>query len=174
MQSGVSPKLYPHDTKLLKSLSSPVGLPRYTPAGGAIISGMFVPENTFVNVHPLTISLSPEHFHKPLKFCPERWLSTSIKDSTSLFHRDNLGAVQTFGVGPRSCVGKRIALAELRLILSRLVWKFNLEEVDTPFGKLEWMNQRDFTVIERQPFEIRLKVRQLEGVASAQREIYTE
>jgi len=136
-----------------------VGLPRLTPAGGATICGSFVPENTFVNAHPLTISLSSEHFHEPLKFYPERWLSTSTKDTTTPFFGDNREVVQTFGVGPRSCIGKRIALAELRLILSRLVWKFDLEEVNTPLGKLEWMSQRDFSVIERQPFEIKLKAR---------------
>ncbi|TVY48007.1 Versicolorin B desaturase [Lachnellula occidentalis] len=137
----------------------PIGLPRITPAGGATISGFFVPENTFVNMHPLTISLSPEHFHEPLKFCPERWLSTSTEDTTSPFFKDNREAVQTFGVGPRSCIGRRIALAELRLILSRLIWKFDLEEVDTPSGKLEWMSQRDFMVVERLPFEIKLKAK---------------
>lgn len=110
-------------------------------------------------MHPLTILLSPEHFHEPSEFCPERWLKVNTEDSTSPFFADNREAVQTFSVGPRSCIGKRIALAELRLVLSRMVWKFDLEEVDSASGKLKWESQRDFTVIERRPFEIKLKAK---------------
>jgi hypothetical protein len=50
-------------------------------------------------------------------------------------------------------------MAELRLILARLVWRFDVHQVDTDAGRLEWTSQRTFSVVERQPFEVRLKVR---------------
>ncbi|TVY83635.1 Cytochrome P450 monooxygenase aclL [Lachnellula suecica] len=136
---------------------TPVGLPRVVPVGGATISGTFVPEGTFVNVHPLTLSLSPTYFHDPNSFRPERWMLSSSEDKSSPFYDDNHSAVQTFGVGPRSCIGKPLALAELRLILAQLIWNFDIEAADTLDGKLDWNDQRVFTVVERKPFDIRLR-----------------
>jgi cytochrome P450 len=123
------------------------------------VSGYLLPENTFVNVHPLTLSLSPRHFHDPKGFHPERWLSSAKKDTSCPYFNDDRDAVQAFGVGPRSCIGKSLALAELRLILARLVWRFDLEEVDTVAGKMKWDEQRVFTVVERKPFEVGLRQR---------------
>jgi len=138
---------------------TPVGLPRIVPPGGGMVSGYSLPENTFVNVHPLTLSLSEKFFHDPQGFHPERWIVSNTKDANSPFYTDNLDAVQAFSVGPRSCIGKPLALAELRLILARLVWRFDLEEVDTVAGKMKWDEQRVFTVVERKPFDVRLKLR---------------
>lgn len=103
------------------------------------------------------MSLSSDFFHDPDNFLPERWLLSSTQDKDSPFYNDNRGAVQVFGVGPRSCIGKPLAWAELRLILSKLVWSFDVEEVNTPNGKLKWEDQRVFTVVERKPFEVRLR-----------------
>lgn len=108
-----------------------------------------------VNVHPLTISLSPKYFHKPKEFHPERWLASP----NSPFHNDHRNAIQTFGVGPRSCIGKPLAMAELQLALARMVWRFDLEKADTEAGNLKWDEQRVFTVVERKPFEVKLKAR---------------
>jgi cytochrome P450 len=93
-------------------------------------------------------------FHEPAAFHPERWLG---KDP--VFDNDQHNAVQTFGIGPRSCIGRPLAMAELRLVLARLVWRFDLHQVDSEAGRLEWDSQRTFSVVERQPFEVRLQVR---------------
>lgn len=141
------------------TLSSPVGLPHIVPIDGGVVLGYTLLENTFVNVHPLSLSLSPEHFHDPTGFHPERWLPSAREDTDSPFLDDDRNVVQTFGVGPRSCIGKYLALAELGLILARLVWRFDLEEVDTAAGKMKWGEQKVSTVVERKPFEVRLKKR---------------
>ncbi|KAF5878907.1 putative cytochrome p450 monooxygenase protein [Botrytis fragariae] len=136
---------------------TPVGLPRVVPPGGARVCGYDLPENIFVNVHPLSISLSSEYFHKPSEFHPERWLAAN--DSSSPFYNDNRNAVQVFGVGPRSCIGRPLAMAELQLVLARMVWRFELEKADSEAGNLKWEEQRVFTVVERKPFEVRLRTR---------------
>ncbi|EHL02345.1 putative Isotrichodermin C-15 hydroxylase [Glarea lozoyensis 74030] len=140
---------------------TPVGLPRIVPSNGVRIAGQYIPGNTFVNVHPLAISLSGKLFAKPDEFIPERWLDSALKDELSPFHDDHRGAVQVFSVGPRSCPGKHLALAEIRLMLSKLIWKFDLAVADTPRGKLHWNEQRVFSVVERQPFEILIKTREI-------------
>ncbi|CAG8971515.1 hypothetical protein HYALB_00005411 [Hymenoscyphus albidus] len=140
---------------------TPVGQPRITPPNGATISGRFVPANIYVNVHPLTMSLSSDFFHDPNKFLPGRWLLTSTQVEKSPFYHDKRDSVQIFGVGPRSCIGEPLAWAELRLILARLVLSFDIEEVNSVSGKLKWDDQRVFTVVERKPFEVRLRKRVL-------------
>ncbi|KAF7905815.1 hypothetical protein EAF00_000094 [Botryotinia globosa] len=107
---------------------TPVGLPRVVPPGGGRVCGYHLPENIFVNVHPLSISFSAEYFHKPSEFHPERWLAAN--DPSSPFYNDNRNAGQVFGVGPRFCIGKPLAMAELQLVLARMVWRFDLEKVD--------------------------------------------
>jgi cytochrome P450 len=125
------------------------------PQGGGNVAGEWLPEGVFVNVHALTVSRSPKFFYDPETFHPERWLN--VKESC--FSSDQLNAIQPFGVGPRSCIGRLLAWAEMRLILARLVWRFELLPVDTEAGKLQWDQQRTFTVVERQPFEVKLQRR---------------
>ncbi|TEY74974.1 hypothetical protein BOTCAL_0067g00300 [Botryotinia calthae] len=136
---------------------TPVRLPRIVPPGGGRVCGYHLPEHTFVNVHPLTISLSRENFRQPTEFHPERW--PSANDSSSPFYHDNHNAVQVFGVGPRSCIEKALAMAELHLVLARMVWRFDLEKGDSEAGNLKWEEQRVFTVVERKPLEVRLRTR---------------
>ncbi|KAF7937988.1 uncharacterized protein EAE97_007784 [Botrytis byssoidea] len=133
------------------TMHSPVGLPRLVPRGGGRVCGHHLPENIFVNVHPQSISFSAEYFHKPSEFHPERWLSAN--DPSSPFYSDNRNAVQVLGVGPRSCIGRPLAMAELQLVLARMVWRFDLEKVDSVAGNLKWEEQRVFTVVERKPLE---------------------
>ncbi|TGO29072.1 hypothetical protein BPAE_0019g00470 [Botrytis paeoniae] len=124
---------------------TPVGLPRVIPPGGGRVCGHDLPENIFVNVYPLSISLSSEYFHKPSEFNPERWLAAN--DSSSPFYNDNRNAVQVFGMGPRSCIGRPLAMAESQLVLARMVWRFELEKVDSEAGNLKWEEQRVFTIL---------------------------
>jgi cytochrome P450 len=133
----------------------PVGTPRITPPGGGSVAGNWLPGGTFVNVHPLALSRSPAMFHEPESFIPERWLGTD-----PAFANDRHDAAQAFGVGPRSCIGKSLALAELRLILARLIWRFDMYQADTEVGRLIWNSQRTFSVVERMPFEVVLRVRE--------------
>jgi cytochrome P450 len=35
--------------------------------------------------------------------------------------------LQPFSVGPRNCIGRNLALAEMRLILARVLWNFDFE-----------------------------------------------
>ena len=135
------------------------GLNRLTPPAGGIVSGHRLPGNIHVNVQPLSIHLSPIFFHDPKSFTPERWLSAATTDITSPYHNDRRNAVLPFSTGPRSCPAKALAWAEMRLFLARLVWKFDVEEVDSVKGQLRWEEQKVFIAVERKPFEIRLKAR---------------
>ncbi|PMD29339.1 cytochrome P450 [Hyaloscypha variabilis F] len=82
--------------------SAPIGFPREVPAGGAPISGGWVPEGTTVYVTPLAAYSSTANFHNPESFIPERWLPES-----GAFSADEVrDVVQPFSMGPRDCLGR--------------------------------------------------------------------
>lgn len=100
-----------------------VTLPRVVPPGGEVIDGRFVPSGTTVGVNHLSTYLSDRNFSHAEYFMPERWLSHVRKTAET----DAKAAFQPFSVGPRSCLGKNLAKAEMRLILARMLWRFDLE-----------------------------------------------
>jgi cytochrome P450 len=65
------------------------------------------------------------------------------------FAKDNKKCFYPFSHGPANCIGKNLAYAELRLILARLVWKFDL--LRQP-GNDEWVeNMRGYTLWDKPP-----------------------
>ena len=58
-------------------------------------------------------------------------------------------------MGPRSCIGQKLAWAETRLVLARLLWQFDIEGVDVG----EWAEQKTFTLWEKAPLLVRLRSR---------------
>jgi cytochrome P450 len=65
--------------------------------------------------------------------------------------------MQPFSIGPRSCMGQHLAWAEMRLILSKMLFTFDFEAVE---GKtLQWEDLRTFLLVEKKPIHVRLKPR---------------
>ncbi|KAH8765545.1 putative benzoate 4-monooxygenase cytochrome P450, partial [Diaporthe sp. PMI_573] len=91
-----------------------ITMPRRVPEGGAIIDGRFVAAGTTVGVNHLSCYRSSHNFEDAMDFWPERWLRVDGKDANS---SDNFGAFQPFSFGPRSCLGKNLARAEMSLLL---------------------------------------------------------
>jgi len=105
-------------------------LPLSTPvrtSDGKLVDILAIPKGTIVAVHLLTINRS-EAFWGPdaKKFKPERWL-------TEDGHRDKARVIQgyrhllTFSDGPRTCLGKGFALAELKAVLCTLIRNFSFK-----------------------------------------------
>ncbi|KAJ1334018.1 aspirochlorine biosynthesis cytochrome P450 monooxygenase [Microdochium nivale] len=104
----------------------PVGLPRFAPDGGDTIDGYFIPAKTGVSVPQWSAYQSARNFYEPQQFLPERWLP-SARAPGSRFVDDRTDVLQPFSTGPRNCIGKNLAYAEMRVILSRLLFAFDLE-----------------------------------------------
>ncbi|KAL7949231.1 cytochrome P450 [Trichoderma barbatum] len=94
---------------------------------GAIVEGQFVPSGTIVSVSNWAIHHSENYFEHPDDFMPERWLDPDSKDTKQ--------ANRAFSIGARSCIGREMAITELRLILAKLVYKFDMQLQDTG---LDW------------------------------------
>lgn len=71
----------------------------------------------------------------PFEFHPERFL----EGENAAFEADQRDVLQPFSFGPRNCIGRNLAYAEMRTILARLVWNFDLALA--PEGK-GWLDRQ--------------------------------
>lgn len=97
----------------------PMSLPRYVPQGGRTIDGYFVPEKTVVSCQAFSVHRINDHvFSNPDKFDPDRW--TDVEGDAA---RKRL--MFAFANGGRGCVGKHLALAEMKTLLRDVYSKFS-------------------------------------------------
>lgn len=101
-------------------------------------------------------SLSKNNFAYPTEFRPERWLDSG-KAVSSPFASDRRNALQPFSLGLRSCLGQKLAYFELRLILARMVFNFDLSLPEGPGSGLIWTDQKTYATWVKDPFFVRLK-----------------
>ena len=58
---------------------------------------------------------------------PSEWLPEIYGDPSSPFYNDRRDAFKPFSDGPRNCIGRNLAYHEMRLILAKVLWGFDLE-----------------------------------------------
>ncbi|OJJ87319.1 cytochrome P450 [Aspergillus glaucus CBS 516.65] len=120
------------------------------------ISGYYISQGTKVGVHQFAANTSPINFYNPGNFIPERWLPEIKKDPSSPFYNDSRDVCQVFSYGPRDCIGKNLAYAEMRVILARMLWNFDLKICEESNN---WNKQRTFTLWEKSPLMVQLRLR---------------
>lgn len=113
----------------------PTGLLRTVPKGGDYIDGHFVPGGTSVAVSSWAAAHNPANFNDCDGFIPERWLEPGQDGYDPRFSTDIKKGMQPFSLGPRGCIGKNLSYLEMRLILTRLLWNFDIESTD---GAWQW------------------------------------
>ncbi|OQV04950.1 hypothetical protein CLAIMM_09760 [Cladophialophora immunda] len=94
----------------------PNGNQRSTPPGGFMVNGEYIPEGTQMSVHKWSIHRSEKHFTRGDEFIPERWISDEERARLGLTNH-NVKAFIPFGAGQYGCVGRPLALNELRMFL---------------------------------------------------------
>ncbi|KAH8430180.1 cytochrome P450 [Aspergillus melleus] len=126
--------------------------PRISP--GDTIAGHYIPAGTIISVYQWAAYHSEENFCEPDSFNPERWLPQDHPYYDDRFSTDNKAAFKPFSTGSRDCIGKNLAYAEMRLIMSRLLLNFDLELVK---GYEHWdETQRIYFIWEKGPLMIKL------------------
>jgi cytochrome P450 len=95
--------------------------PRDVPPEGAVLAGKFLPGGTIVYLQMYTVHTDPNLWEDPDKFMPERWLKENPTDA--------LDETMPFSRGVRACIGRNLAEAELRMMLSMLVYYFEFQRV---------------------------------------------
>jgi cytochrome P450 len=72
--------------------------------------------------------------------------------------------MKPFSHGARNCIGKSLGYAEMRLIMARLAWKFELEIM--PESNDWFEGQKVFSVFQKPPLLMRLHLATKEEGAS--------
>ncbi|KAH8837867.1 hypothetical protein MCOR02_001092 [Pyricularia oryzae] len=131
--------------------------PRVSP--GAVVDGRFVPQGTIVMVYQNATYRNPDNFVEPDAFRPQRFLPPShpMYDAR-LAAGSNTAAFKPFSYGPRDCLGKNLAYAEMNLVASRVLLRFDVELAEnTP---KDWLDsQLSFGVWQKDDLMIKLSER---------------
>ncbi|PQE16392.1 cytochrome P450 protein [Rutstroemia sp. NJR-2017a BVV2] len=125
-------------------------LPRRVPQGGSTINGYFLPENTSVGVHQWAAYHSENNFSSPEEYIPERWLHDPR------FASDIQNVLQPFSLGLRNCIGQHLAMAEMRAILARVLWHFDIRLCEE---SQNWDQQKVFILWEKPDLFVKLEAR---------------
>ncbi|KAK7981126.1 hypothetical protein PG989_013583 [Apiospora arundinis] len=120
------------ETLRLANVATHHSLPRLSP--GAVVIGGYIPKG-----HPLAqvlcrtamfaYSRSARFFHKPKDFRPERWLPRDHPNYNAAFAKDDHGAPYQFSIGPRQCPGREVARIMLNLVVAKMLWWFEVEQI---------------------------------------------
>ncbi|KAL0936245.1 cytochrome p450 monooxygenase [Colletotrichum truncatum] len=108
---------------------APFGLPRVSP--GAKVTGEWIPEGTVIATAAHVTARDERWFYKAKEFHPERWLPSSHPYYDTAFDGDHKEASKPFSIGSRSCIGIHLSYMEVRICVSKLVWSFHWEQVNT-------------------------------------------
>jgi cytochrome P450 len=83
-----------------------------------------IPDGTGITITPYVIHRDSRYFSpRPDEFWPERWFISSSKEGEE-FVLDRAAYIP-FSYGPGNCVGKSLALLELRYVIAMLVRRFD-------------------------------------------------
>lgn len=70
-----------------------------------------------------------------------------MPDAGAAFAADRREASQPFSVGPRNCIGRQLAYAEIRLILAKLLWNFDLELDGSRMQGRDWIGEQGVWIL---------------------------
>nr|BED42936.1 cytochrome P450 monooxygenase [Trametes versicolor] len=147
----------------------PSGVQRLVPhnSGGVTFGSTFLPAGTAVSLHTYSIFHDPRNFSpRPSDFWPERWLLAAGRISRAdaglaadapFAHND--AAFTPFSHGPMNCVGKNLAMQEMRVVLCGVLQKYELRPREGWDPRSYKDGYRDFFVTTRPPVPVLLRTR---------------
>ncbi|EER29322.1 Cytochrome P450 family protein [Coccidioides posadasii C735 delta SOWgp] len=96
----------------------PSGFPRVTPPEGVTISGTYIPGGTTIVIPLYTMQRDEANYANAEEFIPERWYSKPelIK---------NRDAFLTWNIGTNGCIGRALALTEMRNLITYFIRNFS-------------------------------------------------
>ncbi|KAG2170506.1 hypothetical protein VTO58DRAFT_107481 [Aureobasidium pullulans] len=117
----------------------PMSFPRYTPESGTTLDGYYIPGHVIVSCQPWTLHKDPTVFPSPEQFNPQRWLEEKGElERNRMFF--------AFSQGARGCIGKHLALAEMKILLREVYGTYQ-----TKLGKEKADMRLDDQIISSRP-----------------------
>ncbi|KAK2732727.1 hypothetical protein FQN57_002481 [Myotisia sp. PD_48] len=115
----------------------PGAMPREVLPGGIEVDGVHLPEGTNCGTPCYTIHRHPDYYREPNLYVPERWIEGSMCQTDNRIWASSKEDVEIarkafcpFSIGPRGCIGKSMALMEMKLTLARMIFLFDVEIAD--------------------------------------------
>ncbi|KAK4447358.1 Tryprostatin B 6-hydroxylase [Podospora aff. communis PSN243] len=120
---------------------------RTTPPEGIMVEGIWIPGGVSVRVPGYGLHRSERAFVRPDDFILERWTSKPeyILDRSAFF---------PFLVGPNNCVGKRVAMMVLRLVLSYTVQNYRFQFAPGEDGTAIYKEARNNLILKAGPLKV--------------------
>lgn len=123
-------------------MANPTRLPRVAPSQGFKFTTKDgqqypIPGGTLVGLQIYTLHFNPDVYPDPFEFKPERWLDSPTRE----MQRDWI----PFGLGPRQCIARNLAMQELFLAVRAIARERLLDGAEAVGEKieiLEWFNSR--------------------------------
>eukprot|EP00924_Labyrinthula_sp_SR-Ha-C_P013332 snap_masked-scaffold_45-processed-gene-1.67-mRNA-1 protein AED:1.00 eAED:1.00 QI:0/-1/0/0/-1/1/1/0/529 len=110
------------------------------------LGGYTIPKGIDVLYFPYLIHRNPKYYSNPDDFQPERWLDTEKETGLSLQARlakaTREKAYFPFSLGKRNCVGRKLALLEIRVIILYILKEFIVDVANTTsadFQEIPWI-----------------------------------
>ncbi|QDS68051.1 hypothetical protein FKW77_009742 [Venturia effusa] len=130
----------------------PSGLQRLTPREGLKVGETFIPGDATVWCPQYTLGRSQSAYVDPEQFIPERWSTQPelIKNKNAFF---------PFSLGSMGCIGKPLALIELRCVLAKLLMAFDVALAPGEDGTELIQKGRDHFTMETGPLNLVFKAR---------------
>jgi cytochrome P450 len=132
----------------------PDGVYRLTPPEGLQVGDTFIPGNVTIINPTYTLQRSPVSFTNPTAFLPERFLPSAPESWVC-----NKKVFSPFGVGPYGCVGKQLALGEIRAVVAKLVLGFDVGFAEGEDGRRILEDTQDYFVLGLGDLELVFKER---------------
>ncbi|KAJ2989844.1 hypothetical protein NUW58_g3261 [Xylaria curta] len=114
----------------------PTGGYRVTPPSGLFLNGTCIPGNITVVTPKYSIGRLASCYESPERFVPERW--TQKKEMIY-----NGQGFAPFSGGKFGCIGKSLAMSEMRLVIALLVTKFKISFSENEKGETFLTELRD-------------------------------
>lgn len=111
------------------------------------INGQFLAKGTFVMPTTHGIHHDPKIWPEPERFNPDRW-----RDQTN-FHP---AAFMGFGLGPRNCVGARLAMHEMKLAIQMILTSYKVELCDETPDEWRFSTPGLIYTLNDEPIKIKL------------------
>lgn len=131
----------------------PTGGYRQTPSAGMIIKETYIPGNITIVSPRYSLARLESSYQDADQFIPERWTTRPemVKDARGF---------APFAQGRFNCVGKGLAMSEMRFVIALLVRKFTVEFREGEKGQRLFADMKDVFTAAPGKLDLRFRIRQ--------------